>query len=144
MTKSLSAQWSQIQRKLVNFPEHASEHHAGGHWTPNTDMCEGADDIIIKVELAGINRDHLKISTENQVLFIEGVRRDPYGGESTAGYRFLQMEIEYGAFSRTLALPFPVDGDRAKAQLENGILKISLPRARSAGQTRITVMTTET
>ena len=141
MTKSLSAQWSQIQRKLVTFAEHATEQPGSGHWTPNTDMCEGADDIMIKVELAGINKESLRISTENQILVIEGVRRDPYGGESTAGYRFHQMEIEYGAFRRTLNLPFPVDSERARAQFENGILKVSLPRTRSAGQTRITVST---
>lgn len=141
MSKSLSAQWSQIQRKLVTFAEQTTQHPGAGHWTPNTDMCEGSDDIFVKVELAGVNKDSIRISTENQMLTIEGVRRDPYGGESTAGYRFLQMEIEYGAFRRTLNLPFPVDGERARAQFENGILKICLPRTRSAGQTRIVVST---
>ena len=72
-------------------------------------------------------------------MIIEGVRRDPYGGESTAGYRFRQMEIEYGPFSRIVSVPYPVDGEHSRAQISNGILKVRLPRAKAPVQTKITI-----
>ena len=140
MTRSLSAQWSQIQRKLSVLSDHVTEHHAVGAWSPNTDVCVSADDLVVKVELAGVLKESVKIHMENDTLVIEGVRRDPYGGESTAGYKFLQMELEYGLFKRVIPLPFPVDGERALAQLENGIMRIHLPKAKSSGPTKITVL----
>lgn len=138
MTKSIFTQWVQIQRKLAGISEHVLDSHSGS-WSPNTDVYESADDVMVKVELAGVEKSSVHIHLEEQVLIIDGVRRDPYGGESTAGYRFRQMEIEYGAFRRVLALPFSVDGANARANMANGILKIRLPRAPTAAQTRIAV-----
>lgn len=135
MTKHFIAQWIHIHRRLSG---EGSEPH-GGAWSPNTDVYESADDVMVKVELAGVDKESIQISLDGQMLVIAGTRRDPYGGESTAGYRFRQMEIEYGPFQRAIQLPYPVDGDRATAQLQNGILKIRLPRAREPVPTRISV-----
>ena len=136
MTKNIISHWVQIHRKLAG--ELVESH--GGAWAPNTDVYESADDVMVKVELAGVDKENVQIQLEGQTLIILGMRRDPYGGESTAGYRFRQMEIEYGPFQRAVALPFPVDAEHATAQLQNGILKIRLPRAREAAPTRISVV----
>ncbi|HBA84010.1 MAG TPA: hypothetical protein DCZ95_07955 [Verrucomicrobia bacterium] len=140
MTRSLSAQWGQIQRKLFGLSDHLSEHHGAGSWSPNTDVCVSGDDVIVKMELAGVAKDSIRIRIEGDALIVEGVRRDPYGGESTAGYKFIQMELEYGPFRRVVGVPFPIDGDRSMAQFDGGILRILLPRARSCGATKITVI----
>ena len=140
MTRSLSAQWSQIQRKLLGLTDHWGEHQGAGAWAPNTDVCVSGDEIIVKMELAGVAKENLRIRVENDALVVEGVRRDPYGGESTAGYKFIQMELEYGPFRRVIPMPFPIDGDRALAQCEGGILRILLPRARCCGATKISVI----
>lgn len=139
MTKSLSAQWSQIQRKLADFATHAHDHPHGSGWTPNTDVCESLDNVMVKMELAGVSREDVHIFLQEQHLVVEGIRRDPYGGESTAGYKFLQMEIEYGHFRRVVHLPYAVDGEKTRAQYDNGILKISLPRAAKARSVKIDV-----
>lgn len=139
MTRSILAQWAQIQRKLVGLSDHMLEPHGSGAWSPNTDVYESVDDVVVKLELAGVDKESVRIHLEDQALVIQGVRRDPYGGESTAGYRFRQMEIEYGPFQRIVPVPFPVDGSHARAQLANGILKVRLPRAKTPAQTKITV-----
>jgi HSP20 family protein len=139
MTRTVFIHWSQIQRKIVGLTDHLLEQHQTGGWVPNTDICEGPDDMIVKMELAGVAQDSIHINLENQALLVEGVRRDPYGRASTADYRFRQMEIEYGPFRRVVQAPFPVDGARAKAVFENGILKITVPRARPGKQTTINV-----
>ncbi|MFH0954437.1 MAG: Hsp20/alpha crystallin family protein [Verrucomicrobiota bacterium] len=141
MTRNILAQWALLQRKLTNVSEHLLEPHgAGGAWAPNTDVYESADDVVVKLELAGVSKESIRIHLEAQAIIVEGMRRDPYGGESTAGYRFRQMEIEYGPFHRVVPIPYPVDGVNARAHLTNGILKIRLPRAQAPVQTRITVV----
>jgi HSP20 family protein len=140
MTRSIVSQWAQIQRKLVGLSDHLSESHGSGAWSPNTDVYESADDVVVKMELAGVDKEVVRIHLEEQTVIVNGVRRDPYGGESTAGYRFRQMEIEYGPFQRIVPLPFPVDGHQARAQITNGILKIRLPRSPTPTATRIAVI----
>lgn len=136
MTKNIISHWAQIHRKLVGEIVEPQ----GGAWAPNTDVYESADDVMVKVELAGVDKESVQIQLDGQTLIVQGMRRDPYGGESTAGYRFRQMEIEYGPFQRAVALPFPVDADHATAQMQNGILKIRLPRAQEAAPTKISVV----
>ncbi len=139
MTRNIILQWANIQRKLGGMSEHLLEPHGAGAWSPNTDVYESHDDVMIKVELAGVAKESIQVNLENQIVIIQGVRRDPYGGESTAGYRFRQMEIEYGPFQRTVSLPFPVDGNQVTAHMVNGILKIRLPRAKEPASQKITV-----
>lgn len=139
MTKNILTHWSHLQRKLVGMSDPLLEPHGSGAWSPNTDVYESTDDVMIKVELAGVEKESIHIHLENQSLIIQGMRRDPYGGESTAGYRFRQMEIEYGPFQRVVSMPFPVDGAAATAFVNNGILKVRLPRSKEQDLTKITV-----
>ncbi len=139
MTRGILVQWMQIQRKLAGISDHVLEPHKSGAWIPNTDVYENDDAIIIKVELAGIDKDSLQVRTESQAIIIEGVRREPYGRESLAGYRFRQMEIEYGPFHRTIPVPFPVDTAKAQTSIQNGILKISLPRSKESRPIKIPI-----
>ncbi|HOW96445.1 MAG TPA: Hsp20/alpha crystallin family protein [Kiritimatiellia bacterium] len=141
MTRNILVQWAQIQRKLTGLSDHTLEPHGAGTWSPNTDVYESADDVVIKMELAGVPAESVHIVLENRVVRVEGLRRDPQSGESAAGYRFRQMEIEYGVFSRTIELPFAVDGGQARARMQNGVLSVRLPRAREADGHRITVTT---
>jgi HSP20 family protein len=140
MTKNILNQWEQIQRKLAGASEHLLGYHGSGAWSPNTDVYENADCVIVKVELAGVDKDSIHVHLEDQIVIIEGVRRNPYGVENTSGCRFRQMEIEYGLFHRVVFVPYPVDGEHAKAQISNGILKVRLPRAKTAIQTKITII----
>jgi HSP20 family protein len=140
MTKNLLSQWGQIQRKLAGLSgELAADREAAG-WQPNTDVYDGPDGLVVKVELAGVPCDGLSVFLEQSALIIEGVRRDPYTGETGAGYRFRQMEIEYGPFRRIIPLPYPVNGKGALAHCQGGILEIRLPRAAAPVARRVTII----
>ena len=104
-------------------------------WVPNTDICEREDAVVVRVEVAGVAADDLEILVEEESLVVRGIRENPATGETAAGYRFRQLEIEYGPFQRVVPLPFPVNADQAEARLRNGILEIRLPRTMAAGQT---------
>jgi HSP20 family protein len=136
MTKSFLIQWTQMQRKVLGFNEHVAE---AAFWIPNTDIYDCDDSLVVKLELAGVPRDQLEIQLDSDTLIVAGTRRDPCTGETGSGYRFRQMEIDYGPFQRVIPLPYAVDGTRARTDWRDGILEIRLPRARARRAHRITI-----
>ena len=129
MQRSFIFQWTQLQRKLAGMEDARPPPPGGPAWSPNTDVFEGPNGLIVRVELAGVPLDGIEIQLDDQVLVIRGVRRDPQNSATAAGYRFRQMEMDYGPFERVLPLPFAVDGDHAAAAMHLGVLTINLPRA---------------
>ena len=138
MSKDLLAQWNQLQRKMAGF--HAGDPEATSVWSPNTDIYETPDGLVVKVELPGVPPNNVQVQLADGAMVIEGIRRDPYCGATSAGYRFRQMEIEYGPFRRAIALPYAVDAQAAKAKFDGGFLEVTLPRAKVKVTKRITVI----
>lgn len=134
MSKNLLAQWSQIQRKLAGLSDPSGHPRGTAGWVPNTDVYDGPDGLVVKVELAGVSGEGFSIHLEPRALVIEGMRKDPYAcpDRCAEGYRLRQMEIEYGPFRREIPLPYAVSGSKARARCEGGICEIRLPRARAA------------
>lgn len=138
MSKDLLAQWNQLQRKMAGF--HHGDPEESAIWAPNTDIFETPAGLAVKVELPGVAPNNVQVQIIDGALVIEGVRRDPYAGATSAGYRFRQMEIEFGPFRRVIALPYAVDPQATRARFEGGFLEIELPRARQKVTRKITVV----
>ncbi len=140
MTKKIILQWHQMQGKSTGLTSHLLESGDTETWVPNTDVCEGPDNAVVKVELPGVTPENLELLLDERSLIIRGVRPDPACEESAAGYRFRQLEIQYGVFHRVIPLPYLVDGENIAAHLRNGILEIRLPRAQVGRRTAIDVI----
>src|SRR5580693_5186255 len=82
------------------------------HWVPNTDVYVADTGVVIKVELAGMQRENLELVTEGNRLKISGHRTD---GCRAGQCKFLVMEINYGAFESLIELPPGYDLSQAKA-----------------------------
>ncbi|NLZ74346.1 Hsp20/alpha crystallin family protein [Candidatus Falkowbacteria bacterium] len=95
-------------------------------FTPAIDIYEDKDNIIVETQLAGIDPEKVDISIENNVLTVKGESQKKSEVEDKNYYR---KEIRSGAFYRQIPLPTKVDGDKASAVNEEGILKISIPKA---------------
>lgn len=95
-------------------------------YTPAVDMYEDKDNIIIETQLGGIDSEKVDISIENNVLSIKGESEKKSEVEDKNYYR---KEIRRGSFYRSIPLPTKVDGDKATAINEDGILKITIPKA---------------
>ncbi len=95
-----------------------------GHWAPNTDVYLTEEGLVIRVELAGMRREDLELTVENQQLTISGHRTD---GCRTGKCSFVVMEINYGPFETTLDLPAGYDLTKARASYQNGFLRIDVP-----------------
>lgn len=98
---------------------------ARGAWSPNVDIFEDQDRLIVEAELPGMNRDDFEVSVENNVLTLKGERRFE---KKTEGDNYHRVERSYGSFTRQFTLPQTVTAEGANADFENGVLRISLPK----------------
>ena len=92
-------------------------------WSPPTDVYETEENLVVKVEVAGMREDDFEVSVEEQILVIRGSRSDT--NERRA---YHQMEIRFGKFEITFGLPAGVDIDNASADYKDGFLTIVFPK----------------
>jgi HSP20 family protein len=94
---------------------------------PAVDCFETSDprELVVVVELAGIDPASLELAVEERSLRISGQRARP----RVPGQLYQQAEIEYGPFERRLSLQHDIDPDAASASYDSGLLRITLPIA---------------
>ncbi len=109
---------------------------AGFARSPRVDVVEGATEILVRAEVPGVTKEDLEISMSEDTVTIRGHSRVE---DSIEGGNYFRAEISRGEFSRTVALPSNVDTGKARAQLENGILEILLPKVEKAKRHSIKV-----
>jgi HSP20 family protein len=107
-------------------------------FTPAVDMYEDQDNIVIETQLGGIDPDKVDIAIENNVLTLKGQSEKKSEVDEKNYYR---KEIRRGSFYRTIPLPTKVDGDNASAVNEDGILKITVPKAAEVKPKTIKIQT---
>lgn len=97
-------------------------------WYPYTDIYETKTDLVVKVEIAGVNKEDIEIFTQGDRLIIRGIRKE-ISQENKIAYR--QMEINYGAFESVIPIFIPIDLKKPfKATVNNGILEVRIPKAK--------------
>ena len=106
---------------------------AGGF--PAVNVYAGRDGIAVVAELPGVDKNDLEVQAYQDTLTLRGVRR-PVAEREEAYHR---RERRSGAFTRTIQLPYRVDPDRIAAQLEHGVLRLSLPRPEEDKPRRIAI-----
>jgi HSP20 family protein len=100
------------------------------------DVYQTPRSIVVKSTIAGVKPDDIGISLNNDMLTIRGKRQMK---ENIRDEDYLYRECYWGSFSRSIILPVEVAADKIEAELENGVLTVSLPKAKSAKQISIKV-----
>ena len=96
-------------------------------WTvPAIDMYQTDDEIVVKAALPGIKSDEVQINITGEVLTLKGEVKQNEDKKEKAWHIH---EQRWGSFERSVVLPTEVVADKAKAEFENGILNITLPKA---------------
>jgi HSP20 family protein len=94
---------------------------------PAVDVAESDGDVIVKMEVPGVEKDQLHLTVSDDRLTVRGEVRKEQEEKRKNYYR---QEIRYGAFQRSVPLPVEVDAARASAELKSGMLKVTLPKSR--------------
>lgn len=103
-------------------------------WVPPADLCEVSDRFLLTMELPGLDRSHVEIAFAADTLTISGQRPAPAPCE-----RYQQFERAQGRFSRAFRFALPVDPDRITADLVDGVLTVTVPKAGDSDVRRIDV-----
>jgi HSP20 family protein len=110
---------------------------AGNGWSaPAVDMYQTDNEVVVKAAIPGVKADEVQINVTGEVLTIKGEVKQK---EEVKEKAYHIREQRWGAFERTIALPTDVVADKAKAEFENGILTITLPKAEEVKPRTITI-----
>ena len=94
-----------------------------------TDLIETKDSVIVKLSAPGIKPEDIDISVVGDTLTIKGETKSEEHFEEAS---YIRKERRFGSFQRTLSLPASVVSDKARAEFENGVLTLTLPKAEEA------------
>ncbi|HXP13847.1 MAG TPA: Hsp20/alpha crystallin family protein [Actinomycetes bacterium] len=105
-------------------------------WAPALDIAERTDAYLVTVELPGVKLDDLDITLEDGLLTIQGERQ--FTSESSEE-QYHRVERSSGTFRRSITLPAQIMADEVAASMEDGVLRILVPKADEAKPKRIQV-----
>lgn len=124
---NIRREMDRIFNELIPFSWRMDESELGlSEWAPRTDMRETDDQYIIEVDLPGMAKENIHINVKDNILNIEGERKEEVK-EERAGY--LRSERTFGSFKRSFSLPATVVEDKIKASFKNGVLTVNVPKA---------------
>jgi HSP20 family protein len=107
-------------------------------WTPPVDLYETPREFVLTAELPGLRRDQIEIQAEENRVLIRGARSATADREIPCE-QYHRVERGHGHFSRAFALPEPIDVEAITADLKDGVLTVTLPKAADRGTRRIEV-----
>jgi HSP20 family protein len=99
---------------------------SGETMAPPIDVHETPEEVVVSASLPGIKPDDVQITMTGQTLTLRGEFK---ADEKIEREQYLYRERRFGTFNRTLQLPVRVEGDRAEATFQDGILTLRIPKA---------------
>ncbi len=103
---------------------------------PSVDVIDRDEEVVVRVELPGVDKKNLEVSLSDDSLTIKGSTKTEQEEEKGDYYH---REVSSGSFSRTVRLPAEVDGEKVKSSFKDGILELTLPKVKKAKRQTIKV-----
>jgi len=94
-------------------------------WTPNVDIKETENEIVLVADLPGVDEKAIDIKIEDGALTLKGERKFE---TEKKGEGYHRIERGYGSFARCFSVPDSVDPDKVKADYKSGVLTLTLPK----------------
>ena len=108
-------------------------------WVPAIDVVEQKDAYLVYAELPGVDASAVDISFEQNVLTLKGLKPSSIEAAKDGEVRVYAAERVTGSFERSVRLPEFVDSEKIQAEFVNGLLKITVPKARAAQLRKIEI-----
>ena len=131
----------QINRLFGEVFDRSTQESNLSTWAPPVDIHENEHELIVKADLPGMDPKDLDIRVENNILTIRGERKfEERANEKNS----LRVERAYGSFSRSFSLANTVNSEAIKADYQNGVLTLTIPKREEAKPKQIKVNVTAT
>ncbi len=130
----LSDPWEEFEKILAEWPGYSRAQA----FVPAVDVYQDDNNVIVEMPLPGVDIKNVNLSVENDVLTVEGRKEQKREIDEKNYYR---REVRYGSFHRSIALPTAVNGNKAKAEYKDGVLKVVIPKEERAKPKKITIKT---
>jgi len=108
-------------------------------WVPALDVVEKRDAYLVIAELPGVNQSKVELSFEQNILTIRGEKDSLLDPSKDGELRVYAAERVAGAFERSIRLPEFVDSDKISAELHDGLLTVTIPKATAAQARKIEI-----
>lgn len=134
--RGLSTLQDQINRVFNDAFERRGEESNLTTWAPAVDIYETENELVVKADLPDVDPKDLDIRVENNILTIRGERKFERNVDQE---NYLRVERAYGTFSRSFALSNTVNTESIKAEYQNGVLTLHIPKREEAKPRQIKV-----
>jgi len=94
-------------------------------WAPPTDVYETETELIVTMDIAGMDRRDISVLTDGNVITIRGVRKEV---APRCKKQFHKMEVQVGPFQRLISVPVPIDSQSIFTNYSNGLLEVRLKK----------------
>ena len=109
---------------------------ASAAWAPPVDIFEKDEQLVLRAEIPGVQKENMDVGIESGVLTLRGERKQEIGVKEENAYR---MERVYGTFTRSFSLPTTVDAAKVTATYKDGVLEVTVPKAENAKPKRVEI-----
>jgi HSP20 family protein len=116
---------NRLFEETIQRTEFADEGLDAALWSPAADVYETAEEIVLNIELPGVQLEDVRLESVDGKLRVSGQRKT---GDAAEPRNFVRMERIYGAFSREFSVPGSLDPARIKATLRAGVLRVVAPK----------------
>ena len=108
-------------------------------WVPALDIIEKRDSYVVIADVPGVSQSSIDLSFEQNVLKIRGEKASGFNATKDGELRVFASERVTGVFERSVRLPEFVDSERISAELRDGVLSITIPKAAAAQVRKIEI-----
>jgi HSP20 family protein len=134
--RGLTTLQDQINRLFNSSLDRTGEEASLSAWAPAVDIYETEHELVVKADLPEVDSKDLDIRVENNILTIRGERKFE---KKVNEENYLRVERSYGSFARSFTLANTVNAEAIKADYENGVLTLSIPKREEAKPKQIKV-----
>lgn len=105
-------------------------------WVPAFDITENEKEYVVTAEMPGVDAKELDVTFTDGILTVKGEKKQE---KEDKGENFHRIERRYGSFHRSFRIPGEVKSNKIDANVKDGVLKLTLPKAEESKPTKIEV-----
>jgi HSP20 family protein len=138
-SEGLTSLRREMERLFEDFFERGARRSGAlGAWEPAVEVADTKDAVVVKAQVPGIPKDNIQVNVTDDTVTLKGEMKEE---EKKEEKNYFRREFRYGAFMRTIPLPVAVQADKTTAQLKDGVLEVTIPKAEQAKVKEIPIQT---